>query len=124
MGDPDTADGGGTVSPKTGDEARLSARLEALGEELEARRADMAPPSPDAASAGVRGQGMAMRLATEFVAGILVGGAIGWFLDGWLGTSPWGLVAFVFLGLAAGVLNALRTAGVMPESPARRPRDD
>jgi ATP synthase protein I len=62
---------------------------------------------------------MALRLATEFVAGILVGGAIGWFFDSWLGTSPWGLIVFLLAGFAAGVLNALRTAGVVAESPAR-----
>jgi ATP synthase protein I len=57
----------------------------------------------------------ALRLAAEFVAGILLGGAIGWGFDRLFNTSPWGLIAFVLLGFAAGALNAARSAGVVPE---------
>ena len=120
MSDPAAGDNGGTESPKTGDDARLAKRLDALGDELETRRTEFAPPGESAGPARASGQGMAMRLAAEFIAGILVGGAIGFFLDGWLGTSPWGLIVFLLLGFVAGVLNALRTAGLVQESPARR----
>jgi len=53
-----------------------------------------------------------LRLSTELVAGVLVGAVLGWFLDRALGISPWGLIVFVLLGFAAGVLNVARTAGV------------
>jgi ATP synthase protein I len=126
MSDPDA--GGrdsSTGQPSTGDDRKLDARLEALGEELKARGIT---DEPAAADSGARsrdsGQGRAWRLATEFVAGILVGGAIGWFFDSWLGTTPWGLIVFLMLGFAAGVLNALRTAGLVRESPVRTRRDD
>src|SRR5215475_11617872 len=49
------------------------------------------------------------------VAGVLVGAAIGWLLDRWLGISPWGLIVFLLLGFAAGVLNVMRAAGVVRE---------
>ena len=121
MSDPGVGSGGQEQQPATGDdEARLTARLGALNAELESRREEVAAQSATVpAPTGRAGQGMALRLATEFVAGILVGGAIGWFFDGWLGTSPWGLIVFLLAGFAAGVLNALRTAGVVAESPAR-----
>ena len=121
MSDPGVGSGGQEQQPATGDdEARLTARLGALNAELESRREEVAAQSATVpAPTGRAGQGMALRLATEFVAGILVGGAIGWFFDGWLGTSPWGLIVFLLAGVAAGVLNALRTAGVVAESPAR-----
>ena len=36
------------------------------------------------------------------VGGVLVGGGAGWFIDGKLHSSPWGLVIGLFLGLGAG----------------------
>jgi ATP synthase protein I len=58
-----------------------------------------------------------MRMAADFVAGVLVGAAIGWGVDQHFGTWPWGLAAFLLLGFAAGILNVLRTAGVTPAKP-------
>ncbi len=57
--------------------------------------------------------GQAFRLSSEMVAGVLVGGFIGWWLDYWLGTAPWLLLLFFFLGVAAGILNAVRAAREM-----------
>jgi len=54
--------------------------------------------------------GFAFRLATELVAGFVVGGLIGWYLDKWLGTLPIFLFLFFALGAAAGVSNIIKTA--------------
>ncbi|PCJ69464.1 MAG: hypothetical protein COA62_12400 [Rhodobiaceae bacterium] len=56
---------------------------------------------------------MAFRLSTELVAGLVVGGVVGWLLDDWLGTKPWFLLIFFFLGAAAGIMNVFRTAQLM-----------
>ena len=45
---------------------------------------------------------------------VLVGAAIGWLIDRGLGISPWGMIVFLLLGFAAGVLNVMRAAGVVP----------
>jgi ATP synthase protein I len=37
---------------------------------------------------------------------------VGWLLDRWLHISPWGLIVFLLLGFAAGVLNVMRAAGL------------
>ncbi len=50
----------------------------------------------------------ALRISMEMVAALVVGGAIGWFLDRFLGTEPWLLLVFLLLGFVAGVLNAVR----------------
>lgn len=57
--------------------------------------------------------GLAFRLATELVAGVVVGGVVGWGLDSWLGTTPWFLLIFFVLGSVAGILNVVRTAQTM-----------
>ena len=84
------------------------ADLKDLGERLartrKARDKQQADPS------GRSGLGIAMRLSTELVVGVLVGAAIGWAFDEWLGTTPLFLVLFFFLGVAAGVRNVVRAA--------------
>ena len=60
-----------------------------------------------------KGAGIALRIATEFVVAVIVGGAIGWYLDDWLGTKPWLMVVFFFLGVGAGFLNVFRAAAAM-----------
>jgi ATP synthase protein I len=61
--------------------------------------------------------GQALRLATEMVAGVAVGGFIGWALDRLFGTAPFLMVAFLFLGAAAGIMNVVRTAKAMQDEP-------
>lgn len=95
------------------DEAALSARLKRLGERLgkqTSRPVDNSPGASSAADASAMARGF--RLSTELVAGVLAGAALGWLLDRWLGISPWGLIVFLLLGFAAGVLNVMRAAGV------------
>ena len=38
---------------------------------------------------------------------------IGFFLDRWLGTSPLFLIVFFFFGVAAGIVNVVRTANAV-----------
>jgi ATP synthase protein I len=98
---------------RSAEEAALSARLERLGERLAhqqgtSRQVEARPSSKSDPSALARG----FRLSTELVAGVLVGALIGWALDKWLGISPWGMIVFLLLGFAAGVINVMRAAGV------------
>ena len=97
------------------DEAALSARLQRLREGLGQARERAGPPSTG--SGGDRattasGYARGFRLSSELVAGVVVGAGIGWLLDHWLGITPWGLIVFLLLGFAAGVLNVMRSAGV------------
>lgn len=58
--------------------------------------------------ADMSGGGMALRVGIEMVGTLAVGVFIGWGLDRWLGTKPWLMIVFFFLGAAAGVLNVYR----------------
>jgi len=51
---------------------------------------------------------MFSRVATELLAGLLIGAGVGWTIDYWLETKPWFLVIFFLLGGAAGILNLWR----------------
>jgi ATP synthase protein I len=55
--------------------------------------------------------GQAMRVGIELVAGVAVGSLIGYLLDHWLGTRPWLMIVFFFLGSGAGMMNVYRVAG-------------
>ncbi len=60
-----------------------------------------------------RGMAYGLRMSSELVAAILVGGVIGYLLDQWLGTKPWLFLAFFIAGFAAGVLNVTRAFSQM-----------
>lgn len=56
-----------------------------------------------------RAMGMAMRVGVEMVAGLLVGGGLGFLIDNAFDTGPWGLIVMVVLGFCAGIMNVYRT---------------
>lgn len=84
----------------------LDARLRRARERRPSQSAEN-DEGPDQASIG-SGLGFALRIGVELVAALGVGVGIGLLLDRWLGTGPWMLIAFFFLGSAAGFLNVYR----------------
>ena len=116
----DARDGREAGSRTTAD-SDLSARLRQLETQLDRKR-DAAPVRErrfEESSSGPSALGRAFRMSTEFVAGIIAGGGLGWVLDRWLGTSPWGLIVFLMLGFAAGTFNVVRAAGAGQAGPKR-----
>lgn len=71
-------------------------------------------------SGNMTGVAYALRLSSEFIAAIVVGTAIGWLIDKVAGTGPWGLIIFLLLGFAAGILNVLRSAGLIAVAKSER----
>ena len=110
----DGARGNGGRSDQRTDEAALSARLQSLSERLGHAEGHRSEEAGDRSAANASGYARGFRLSTELVAGVLVGAGLGWLIDRWLGISPWGLIVFLLLGFAAGVLNVMRAAGVAP----------
>lgn len=51
---------------------------------------------------------MMMRVGVEFFSGIFVGLILGYGLDHFLHTQPWGMVLMILLGAAAGFRNILK----------------
>ena len=92
------------------EKAAFEGRISDLGERLDKVKADRQADVLADLDAEMRGRGMAygMRMAAELVGAVIVGGAIGWGLDRWLGSTPWLFLLFFVLGFAAGVLNVVR----------------
>ena len=64
-----------------------------------------------------------LKLSSEFMAAIFVGFMIGFLLDKFAGTGPWGMIGFLLLGFGAGVLNVLRSVGYVAEPEDRLEKD-
>jgi ATP synthase protein I len=116
QGDPDTGSGARKVTSDL--EARIArarGQRQAAAEAGQTRQGDMS------------GMGRGFRLASEFVAAILVGAGLGWLIDSFLPTRPWATVVFLLLGFAAGVLNVVRATKEINDAtpvPPPAPRDD
>ena len=87
------------------------ASLDQLGERIAAARqrqqgSEAKPQVTDNLSG--KFMGVAFRIGVELVAALIVSVGFGWLLDRWLGTGPWLLVVFFFLGSAAGMVNVYR----------------
>ena len=54
--------------------------------------------------------GKALKIGTELVAAVFVGSTIGFLLDNWFDTKPWLTISFFFMGVAAGILNVIKSA--------------
>ena len=114
QGDNGQDDGTGKQD-KAGGNGDLDARLKQLESKLSGHQ--KAEEEKEAARSGKSGPGWghAMKLSSEFIAAVIVGAALGWALDQWAGTSPWGLIILLLLGFAAGVLNVMRATGQVAE---------
>ena len=97
----------GTLSPE--EREALKKRASQLGKRLEDVRVRKAQPSAESRARGAA-MGDAFKITAELIAGIAVGGGIGWALDRTLGTAPWLLIVFLILGFAGGMSNVIKSA--------------
>jgi len=107
----------GSSDPELGD---LSARLKDLSGRIAAERSEQAESAkPPSSMQDASGYARGYRLVSEFVAGTLVGGLIGYGIDWLFGTLPFGLIIFLLLGFGAGILNLARAARRVPPAQER-----
>jgi ATP synthase protein I len=112
----------GNRDQPSSDEAALSARLGSLEQRLsklrDSRNIRTDQPETESEDGAARASAMArgFRLSSELIAGVVVGAVIGWGFDRLLSTSPFGLIVFFLLGFVAGVVNVVRSAGVVPRN--------
>jgi ATP synthase protein I len=99
-----------------------------LDKTIASRKKPAGPDSTDGQAAG-----FAMRAVTELLVGLGVCTIGGYFLDRYLGTTPWLMIILMPLGLAAGIWNVMRMSqskqaeeimGGDGQTPASIPDDD
>ena len=93
-----------SLPPESREEA--IARLTKSASELEARTARQASHE----AAGQAATGQAWRIIADLFGGVFVGLAIGFMVDRFAHTGPWGLIGGVLLGFAVSVFMAWQTA--------------
>ncbi|MGD9804164.1 MAG: AtpZ/AtpI family protein [Hyphomicrobiaceae bacterium] len=100
----------GELSPE--ERAALEKRSNELGQKLDAvRQTDEGRRKAGARDGRGEAMGRALRLSAELIAGVVVGSAIGWYLDKLMGNQkPYMFILFFLLGAAAGMMNVIRTA--------------
>lgn len=57
------------------------------------------------------------RVLADLLGGIFGGFVIGWVIDRFAGTAPWGLLVMLFLGIVVAFRNIIRSATTRPEDP-------
>ena len=115
----------------TFDDSDLERRRRLLGERLSSRSdrdsSSDTNSTDNASSDSISGDdtpppnrsniGLALSLSSSFVAAILVGAVLGYLIDSFFGVSPFGMIIFLLLGFCAGVLNIMRSVGLVSRSP-------
>jgi ATP synthase protein I len=96
------------MTPEDDDDA-LKSRLDKLGRDLKSVRPapTVTPLSSDRSANAAWSLGM--KASSEFVAAVVIGGAIGWGLDWLMHTRPLFTIVFFMLGVAAGVWGVIRS---------------
>src|ERR1700751_5449764 len=108
-------------------EGRPPDPLVGLGERIDRARGErvVVQPAVGDRSALQQGLGLGLRIGIELVVAIGVATGLGWAIDRWLGTRPWGIIVLFFLGVAAGMLNVYRAvSGISTPVGYRRPGED
>lgn len=90
-------------------------RLTTLEERLD--RAEAAEADRTAVNAGPETDAnyrLGNRVLAELLGGVGGGALVGWVIDRFAGTSPWGLLVVLFLGIVVAFRNIFRLANARP----------
>ncbi|NKJ41281.1 MULTISPECIES: AtpZ/AtpI family protein [unclassified Novosphingobium] len=94
-----------TDAEPIGEDARLSrlnARLDAARQKEQARK-----PAPDREKSDANYR-LGNRVLAELIGGLAGGAFIGWVIDQFAGTRPWGLLVMLFVGMGVAFRNVIR----------------
>lgn len=84
------------------------ARLKSLDARLKAAQNGEAKRTGATAAESDAGYRLGNRVLAELLGGMIGGALIGWVVDRFAGTSPWGLLVMLFLGIVVAFRNIIR----------------
>jgi ATP synthase protein I len=91
------------------------ARIDALEERLKAAREREEQRNKPQVQAADSGYKLGNRVLAELLGGLLGGALIGWVIDRFAGTSPWGLLVMLFFGIVVAFRNIIRISSRRPD---------
>ena len=95
--------------PEARDPIVEDTRIDALEKRLQAAKEREEERNRPATGVGADANySMGNRVLAELIAGIGGGAFIGWVIDHFAGTSPWGLLVMLFLGIIVAFRNIIR----------------
>ncbi len=98
-----------TSEPPARDPIGEDARIDALDQRLAAaRERETERNGPVAGGEADANYRMGNRVLAELIGGIGGGAFLGWVIDHFAGTSPWGLLVVMFLGIIVTFRNIIR----------------
>ena len=102
--------------PNARDPIAEDARIDALDKRLQAakEREEARNRPSGSASVGDANYRMGSRVLSELIGGIGGGALVGWVIDRFVGTSPWGLLVLMALGVFAAFRNIIRITSRRP----------
>jgi ATP synthase protein I len=101
--------------PPTRDSIGEDARIDALEERLRAAREREDQRNRPRAQGTDANYRLGNRVLAELLGGMLGGAVIGWVIDAFAGTAPWGLMVMLFLGIGVAFRNIFRIASRRPD---------
>ena len=112
------------VNAGSGSQLELDARRQSLEAKIAAKVKDEDAKLEAEKAQGAPGVAKAFKLSSEFIAGVVAGAGLGFLIDTYAGTTPWGMIIFLLLGFAAGVLNVLRSSGLVANANYAKPPEE
>lgn len=102
--------------PSARDPVGEDARITALDERLKAlRQREGSRNKPVAGAESDENYRLGNRVLSELLGGVVGGLFLGWVIDHFAGTSPWGLLGMMFFGIFVAFRNILRITSKRPD---------
>ena len=102
--------------PPARDPVGEDARMDALDERLKTlREREEKRNRPAAGTETDESYRVGNRVLSELLGGIAGGLFLGWVIDHFAGTSPWGLLVMLFLGIGVAFRNIIRISNRRPD---------